>query len=111
MCFQSFQPLNREYAAVCALIRRSGLKDLSSLPKYLSAKRYNHTPSDDPKKPGKDDDDDGKISSLLAKAFLWMLSAYMVIAIISLMFPNSNQPEVYSRLIAKSFIIVNLSGY
>lgn len=60
-----------------------------------SNKRYNHhTPPPDPKKPNKEDEDDGKLSSLLAKAFLWMLSAYMVIAIISLMFPNSNQPEV-----------------
>lgn len=73
------------------------MKSLNDLPKYLTAKRYNHTPEQDPKKNNKDDkedEDDGKISSLLAKAFLWMLSAYMVIALISLMFPNSNQPEV-----------------
>jgi hypothetical protein len=31
---------------------------------------------------------------LLAKAFLWMLTAYMLIAIVSLLFPSSNQPEV-----------------
>lgn len=71
---------------------------MNDLPVYLTAKRYNHTPPDDQKKPNKDDEDDGKISSLLAKAFLWMLSAYMVIAIISLMFPNSNQPEVYNMI-------------
>jgi hypothetical protein len=31
---------------------------------------------------------------LLAKAFLWMLTAYMLIATVSLLFPSSNQPEV-----------------
>lgn len=48
----------------------------------------------DDKKPNKDVEDDSKISSLLAKAFLWMLTAYMLIAIVSLLFPSSNQPEV-----------------
>jgi hypothetical protein len=31
---------------------------------------------------------------LLAKAVLWMLTAYMLIATVSLLFPSSNQPEV-----------------
>jgi hypothetical protein len=40
------------------------------------------------------DDDDDKLSSLLVKAFLWMLTAYMFIAVVSLIFPGTNQPEV-----------------
>lgn len=40
----------------------------------------------------KNDDDERK--GMLAKAALWMLTAYMFIAIISLLFPGSNQPEV-----------------
>lgn len=40
----------------------------------------------------KDNDDEKK--GMLAKAALWMLTAYMFIAIISLLFPGSNQPEV-----------------
>lgn len=43
----------------------------------------------------KNDDDERK--GMLAKAALWMLTAYMFIAIISLLFPGSNQPEVMSR--------------
>lgn len=82
------------------------MNDVNKLPYYLSQRDFHSSPSSnqtpsqdnnkrDPKKdPNKDDDEDNKISSLLAKAFLWMLSAYMVIAIISLMFPSSNQPEV-----------------
>ncbi|XP_065172580.1 paraplegin [Atheta coriaria] len=96
--------LVKEYAAVCSLIRRSGLNDISKLPKYLSVRDFhsspqkyqqpnNQNPNSD-KKPKKDEDEDNKLSSLLAKAFLWMLSAYMVIAVISLLFPSSNQPEV-----------------
>jgi len=34
------------------------------------------------------------MSSLLAKAFLWMLTAYLLIGVVSLLFPSSNQPEV-----------------
>jgi spastic paraplegia protein 7 len=97
--------INKEYAAVCSLIHRSGLTNLNHLPYHLDKKYYHispqncqqssRKPEDDKNKPNKDDDDDkDKISSLLAKAFLWMLTAYMVIAIISLMFPSSGQPEV-----------------
>lgn len=114
--------LNKEFTAVCALLKRSGLHDL---PKYLTKLQF-HTSSsrnedgskksptpktppketpassggegeknqDPNKKPEKEDEEDNKISSILAKAFLWMLSAYMVIAVISLLFPSSNQPEV-----------------
>jgi spastic paraplegia protein 7 len=80
------------------------------LPYHLDKKYYHispqncqqssRKPEDDKNKPNKDDDDDkDKISSLLAKAFLWMLTAYMVIAIISLMFPSSGQPEVFNNVI------------
>jgi len=42
----------------------------------------------------KKNDDDDKLSALLIKAFLWMLTAYMFIAVVSLVFPGTNQPEV-----------------
>ncbi|XP_071050116.1 mitochondrial inner membrane m-AAA protease component paraplegin [Onthophagus taurus] len=98
--------INNEFNAVCSLIKRSGLDDITKLPRYLNTRQFHKStyrssatgPTDPKKRPDKNennnDDDDNKISSLLAKAFLWMLSAYMVIAIISLMFPSSNQPEV-----------------
>ncbi len=38
--------------------------------------------------------DNDKLSSLLVKAFLWMLTAYMFVALVSLVFPGTNQPEV-----------------
>lgn len=84
------------------MIQRSGLNDLSKLSSYLSSRSFHSTSQNhqqnknenDPKKPKNDDEDKDKISAILAKAFLWMLTAYMVIAIISLLFPSSNQPEV-----------------
>lgn len=92
---------------MCSLINRSGLSNLHHLPFYLDQRNFHSSPQNsqqgpqknsenDPNKPKKDNDDDDKdkISSLLAKAFLWMLTAYMVIAIISLMFPSSSQPEI-----------------
>lgn len=104
--FQPARAIHQEYLAVCSLLQRSGLHDISKLPLYLgtrsihsSTANYQKPPNNDkdPKKPKRDEDDDkDKISSVLAKAFLWMLTAYMVIAIISLLFPSSNQPEVSS---------------
>lgn len=108
---QILRKLNHEYAAVCSLLHRSGLQNINNLTTALSARQFHTSPSSannpQPKqssegagsgnnknKPNKEDEDDNKVSSLLAKAFLWMLTAYMVIAIISLLFPNSNQPEV-----------------
>lgn len=94
---------NREYAAVCALLQRSGLHNVNVWASTLGARSFHttletrqKTPKNDkdPKKPDQDDDDKDKMSTVLAKAFLWMLTAYMIIALISLLFPSSNQPEV-----------------
>nr|CAH7757725.1 unnamed protein product [Callosobruchus chinensis] len=102
---QALKSLNREYVAVQTLLKRSGLGNIAQVYSVLNARGF-HTSTprcQEPPKPGggpngpkngKDDDDKDKISSLLAKAFLWMLTAYMVIAMISLMFPSSSQPEV-----------------
>jgi len=89
---------------VCSLLHRSGLRSTQQLANCLctrgihstasSPQQHQQPPNDDDKKPNKDDEDDSKISSLLAKAFLWMLTAYMLIATVSLLFPSSNQPEV-----------------
>ncbi|XP_017772930.1 PREDICTED: paraplegin [Nicrophorus vespilloides] len=96
--------INNEYKAVFSLLRRSGLKDVNCLVNHLAAARGFHTsarcnqspsqgPEKDPKK-NKNDDDENNLFSLAAKAFLWFLSAYMVIVTLSLIFPSSNQPEV-----------------
>lgn len=96
--------INKEYAAIFSLLQRSGLTDFNQLHKaintrhlHTSTKLYQKPPdgNNDPKKPDNNNDEDkDKISTLLAKALLWMLTGYMVIAIISLMFPTTNQPEV-----------------
>ncbi|XP_056643048.1 paraplegin [Diorhabda sublineata] len=100
----SFKILNREYAAVQCLLQRSGLRDISQISGYINNRKLHSTkkfdqatnqgPSENSGKPPDRDDDKDKISSLLAKAFLWMLTAYMFIAIMSLMFPGTNQPEI-----------------
>lgn len=93
--------IQQEYAAVCSLLHRSGLRDITQLHPFLGAVRSFHTTNKnaqgdplkpDPDRPDRDDDKD-KLSALIAKALMWMLSAYMLIALISLMFPSSNQPE------------------
>jgi hypothetical protein len=58
----------------------------------------------------KDNNDKDKLSSLLFKAFLWMLTAYFFIALISLVFPSTNQPEVIvSSLFATLSYFINHS--
>lgn len=106
--------IRKEYHAVFSLLNRSGLTSSHQLSNYLHARGIHSSGSApqqqpppnnrDDKKPNKDDEDDSKISSLLAKAFLWMLTAYMLIAIVSLLFPSSNQPEVIRYVSWNEFV-------
>lgn len=87
--------VKKEYAAVQALLLRSGLQDFQQLRHiHSSCRRCQNIPKppNNGKKPG--DEDKDKIPALMAKAFLWMLTTYIVVAVVSLMFPGSNQPEV-----------------
>jgi len=59
----------------------------------------------------KPDDEDDKISSLLVKAVLWMLTAYLFIAIVSLVFPGSNQPEVNTKCLNALGYLVRAVNY
>lgn len=92
-----------EFRAFVSLLKRSNL-----LPSEITPTRRFHTsklnyqfdkkPSSDDKSSknkeenkNKDDDDDNK-NSLLAKAVIWTVAAYLFISLLSL-FPSSNQPE------------------
>ncbi|CAB0002353.1 unnamed protein product [Nesidiocoris tenuis] len=87
----------REYHAVKRIFNSSGL---SFIEQRAILQRSIHTSSpfrqDEKPKDDKDkkNEEGEKLGSLLAKAFLWMLTAYMLVATLSLMFPNSNQNEV-----------------
>lgn len=90
--------LRREYHAVKRLFNNSGLS-FSDQHKLLqralhtsSSYNQNKPPNDDKNKRNEDNE---KMSSLVAKAFLWMLTAYMIVAALSMIFPNSNQNEVF----------------
>ncbi|CAG0895619.1 unnamed protein product [Darwinula stevensoni] len=62
---------------------------------HTTVTAFNNGPYPNPnRKPDKnDEDDDNKISALLAKALLWMLTAYLFIVAFSLLFPSTNNPE------------------
>lgn len=102
--------LRQEYCAVIKLFERSGFNNAKHFPFYLSNRSFHTSKSNDqretkdPKKPEKEDDDENKISSLIIKAFLWMLTAYMCIALVSLIFPSSNQPEVIRYVSWNEFV-------
>lgn len=100
--------LRRELSAVTKLLERSGIslsdqKNLLLRGLHTTSSQAKQSSSDGSSGRGggsqgssggngnKNDDDERK--GMLAKAALWMLTAYMFIAIISLLFPSSNQPE------------------
>lgn len=118
-----YKKILQEYRAVIGLLERSGFthkndKDLllneivhasgdknprKSQPSSGTKKEAKESAGGS-KGPDQEEDDENKITSLLAKAFLWMLTAYMLIAIISLLFPNTNQPEVIRYVSWKEFV-------
>ncbi|PSN48736.1 Paraplegin [Blattella germanica] len=104
-----YKRIKQEHGGVLAVLHRSGFSASSSSQlRHLSTTGQNFQqqppPNRNDKKPNKEDEDDNKISSLLAKAFLWMLTAYMLIAIVSLLFPSSNQPEVIRYVSWNEFV-------
>ncbi|KAK7082764.1 Paraplegin [Halocaridina rubra] len=99
--------IQKEFSAVTKLLERSGISrpEQQSILKQalLMNGQQNRPPNLGDNRGGgssggsgsngnKNDDDEKK--GMLAKAALWMLTAYMFIAIISLLFPSSNQPEM-----------------
>lgn len=97
--------LNTEFKATVSLLQRSGFSPhafpLSNVSRniHTSAARYQEKPQNDgDKKP--DNEDDKKMPSILTKAFLWMLSGYMFIALLSLLFPSSSHPEVSTYILS-----------
>ncbi|XP_071540541.1 mitochondrial inner membrane m-AAA protease component paraplegin [Panulirus ornatus] len=106
--------LNKEFTAVTKLLERSGVpqsEQIAMLQRSLhtSASQSNQSsrggPSGGNAGPpsqgsgggsgdGNKNNDNDERKGMLAKAALWMLTAYMFIAIISLLFPGSNQPEM-----------------
>lgn len=94
--FQNLHSLQQEYSAVLQLVQRSIPRNVSvfnntrGLATSSSHMQSNKDPPDDKQ----DNNDDKKVPSMLAKAMLWMFTGYMLITIISLMFPGGNQPEI-----------------
>lgn len=103
---------HNEYKAVCSLLHRSfgvGMPNsvVSSSHFHTSATNHHEPPpfgppkndkdkdkSQDPNKDKKDDEEENKMKSIVTKAVFWMLTAYLLIAVLSLMFPGNNQPEL-----------------
>lgn len=91
-----------ELRAVQSLLRNSGLlnKNDGTFPFMFGNARALHTSStlrqeqNGRNNKDKDKEDEESKVSLLAKAAIWMMTAYIVITLMSLLFPTSNQPDV-----------------
>ncbi|GAB6020085.1 hypothetical protein CHUAL_002820 [Chamberlinius hualienensis] len=106
-----WKQFRREYGAVCNLLRRSGfnekhLSNLSVSLRWISASQNlpqqqkneknhekNSNENENTTNNNNNNDEEPKIS-LLAKAAVWLMTAYVVITVMSLLFPTTNQPEV-----------------
>lgn len=93
-----------ELRAVQKLLKNSGLlnKSDATFPFVFGHARTLHTNpvlrqeqnGRNNKDKDKDKEDEESKVSLLAKAAIWMMTAYIVITLMSLLFPTSNQPDV-----------------
>ncbi|XP_014245554.1 paraplegin [Cimex lectularius] len=93
--------LRSEFRAVRGLFNRSGLsyveqnKILRRGIRTSCALRQEKPPPDkNDKDKDKKNEDMEKMSALMTKAFLWMITAYMLLAFLSLFIPNSGNPEL-----------------
>ena len=94
--------IRREYSAVVKLVQRSfpnsPLATHQSARNISSSSQKKQSNKDRESNEGnngkQDNDGDKKMQSMLAKAFIWMFTGYMLVTLISLMFPSGNQPEV-----------------
>lgn len=95
-----YSQINSEIKAVRGLLKRSGILagNQRVVSSDLGCARPLHTSSilrqDNNGKNNKDKEDEESKVSLLAKAAIWMMTAYIVITLMSLLFPTSNQPDV-----------------
>ncbi|KAL3207013.1 hypothetical protein MRX96_010342 [Rhipicephalus microplus] len=95
-----YSQLSAEIKAVGGLLKRSGIlvRNQPVVSSDLGCARPLHTNcilrQDNNGKNNKDKEDEESKVSLLAKAAIWMMTAYIVITLMSLLFPTSNQPDV-----------------
>lgn len=116
--------LRNEYNAVLRLVDRSFdinskdlLRQIHSSKFLYNAKDEKTDKSTSPRKPtdessssdpsnnnknnnNKRNDDDEKVMSLLTKAVLWMLTVYLFVTFVSLLFPSKNNPETGTRYVS-----------
>lgn len=103
-----FKQLKREYHSLCRQIQKTGVL-FEDVQKFLrgseassglfSTSAATFQQNDKNKK----DDDESKVS-LLAKVAIWMMMAYIVITLMSLLFPSSNQPDVLRYVSWNEFV-------
>lgn len=103
-----WRQLQKEYRAVNGILHRSKL-----LPQRMQLHqiihRHFHVTSqtwqgNKNNNDKRDNEDEESKLSLLAKAALWMMTAYIVITLMSLLFPSSNQPEVMRYVSWNEFV-------
>lgn len=90
---KSYSLFKKEVSAVNKLLVRSGLRPL-----HTSSSRHNEDKkkNDDEEKKKKDQE---KLQGAITKALFWSFVSYMIIIVVTLLFPNSSQSEVIRKKI------------
>lgn len=88
--------MRKECRAILKLVQRSVDSNNQSklFTRGIATSARSLQTNQDPPNGKKGNDDDNKMPSMLAKAMLWMFTGYMLMTVLSLMFPGGNQPEV-----------------
>lgn len=90
---QGLRLLNEEYAATIRLVERSYPNLNLSFSRHLTSSSHHGQKSNESDNKPNDNNDDDKFA-LAMKALFWALTGYMLISVLTLMFPSGNQPEV-----------------
>lgn len=95
---RSYSIFKKEQNAVNKLLVRSGLKPLHTSSNCYNDDKKNKDDEDKKKK------DQEKLQGAITKALFWTFVSYMIIIVVTLLFPNSSQPDIVRYVSWNEFV-------
>lgn len=95
---RSYSIFKKEQNAVNKLLVRSGLRPLHTSSNCYNDDKKNKDDEDKKKK------DQEKLQGAITKALFWTFVSYMIIIVVTLLFPNSSQPDIVRYVSWNEFV-------
>lgn len=95
---RSYSIFKKEQNAVNKLLVRSGLRPLHTSSTCYNDDKKNKDDEDKKKK------DQEKLQGAITKALFWTFVSYMIIIVVTLLFPNSSQPDIVRYVSWNEFV-------